>query len=49
MNRIAFCENIKKKYHTSCNDFILAEVAEIELKFIGLFIGVSGILNNHLI
>jgi hypothetical protein len=44
MNRIAFCESLKNKYHTSCKDFVIAEVTEIELKFIALFIGLTGII-----
>ena len=44
MNKIVFCQNIKKTYHTNCSDFVLAEVAEIELKFVALFIGLSGII-----
>ena len=44
MNKIVFCQNIKKTYHNNCNDFVLAELAEVELKIIGLFIGLSGIL-----
>jgi len=44
MNNIVFCQNIKKTYHTNCSDFYLAEVAEIELKFVALFIGLSGII-----
>ena len=43
MNKIV-CQNIKKTYHNNCNEFVIAEVAEIELKFIGLFIGLSGII-----
>jgi hypothetical protein len=39
-----FCQNIKKTYHNNCNDFVITEVAEIELKFIALFIGLSGII-----
>lgn len=31
-------------YHNNCNDFVLSEIAEIELKFIALFIGLSGIV-----
>ena len=44
MNKIVFCQNIKKTYHNNCNDFVLSEIAEIELKFIALFIGLSGIV-----
>lgn len=44
MNKLVFCQNIKKTYHNNCNDFVLAELAEVELKIIGLFIGLSGIL-----
>jgi hypothetical protein len=44
MNKIVFCQNIKEMYHTKCNDFVLAEVAELELKFVALFIGFSGII-----
>jgi hypothetical protein len=44
MNKIVFCENIKKTYHNNCTDFVLAEIAEIELKFVALFIGLSGIV-----
>ena len=43
MNKNVFCQNIKKTYHTNCSDFVLAELAEVELKIIGLFIGLSGI------
>lgn len=44
MNKNVFCQNIKKIYHTNCNEFVLAEVAEIELKFIALFIGLTGVI-----
>ena len=44
MNKIVFCQNIKKMYHNNCNDFFIAEVAEIELKFVALFFGLSGIV-----
>jgi hypothetical protein len=44
MNKIVLCQNIKKTYHDNCNDFVLSEIAEIELKFIALFIGVTGIV-----
>jgi hypothetical protein len=44
MNKIVLCQNIKKTYHNNCNEFVIAEVAEIELKFIALFIGLSGII-----
>jgi len=44
MNRFVFCENIKEKYHTRCNDFVQSEIAEIELKLVVLFIGLSGIV-----
>jgi hypothetical protein len=44
MNKIILCENIKKMYHSNCNDFVIAEVAEIELKFFALFIGLTGIV-----
>ena len=44
MNRMVFCQNIKKTYHNNCNDFVLAEMTEIELKFVAIFIGLSGIL-----
>jgi hypothetical protein len=44
MNKIVSCQNIKKMYHNNCNDFVLSEIAEIELKFIALFIGLSGIV-----
>jgi len=44
MNRFVFCENIKEKYHTRCNDFVQSEIAEIELKLIVLFVGLSGIV-----
>jgi hypothetical protein len=44
MNKIISCQNIKKMYHNNCNDFVLSEIAEIELKFIALFIGLSGIV-----
>ena len=38
------CQNIKKTYHDNCNEFVIAELAEIELKFIALFMGLSGII-----
>ena len=44
MNRFTFCQNIKKTYQHNCNDFVLAEMAEIELKFIALFMGLSGVI-----
>ena len=44
MNRFTVCQDIKKTYHYNCNDFVLAEIAEIELKFIALFMGLSGII-----
>lgn len=44
MNRFTLCQNIKKTYHNNCDDFIVAEIAEIELKFIALFIGLTGII-----
>jgi hypothetical protein len=44
MNRFTVCQNIKKTYQHNCNDFVLAEMAEIELKFIALFMGLSGII-----
>ena len=44
MNRFVFCENIKEKYHTRCNDFVQSEIAEIELKLVVLFVGLSGIV-----
>ena len=44
MNKNVFCQNIKKIYHTNCNEFVIAEVAEIELKFIALFIGLTGVI-----
>lgn len=44
MNNNVFCQNIKKMYHNNCNEFVLAEVAEIELKFLALFIGLTGIV-----
>jgi hypothetical protein len=44
MNRFTVCQDIKKTYHYNCNDFVLAEKAEIELKFIALFMGLSGII-----
>ena len=44
MNRFTVCKDIKKTYHYNCNDFVLAEIAEIELKFIALFMGLSGII-----
>ena len=31
-------------YHNNCNEFVIAEVVEIELKFVALFIGLSGII-----
>jgi hypothetical protein len=43
-NNNIFCENIKYIYHTKCNEFVIAEIAELELKFIALFIGLSGIV-----
>ena len=44
MNRFTVCQNIKKTYQHNCNDFVLAEMAEIELKFIALFMGLSGVI-----
>ena len=44
MNRFTVCQNIKKNYQHNCNDFVLAEIAEIELKFIALFMGLSGVI-----
>jgi hypothetical protein len=47
MNRFTLCKNIQKTYHNNCNDFIqleIAEIAETELKLIGIFIGLSGII-----
>jgi len=44
MNTFTVCQNIKKTYQHNCNDFVLAEIAEIELKFIALFMGLSGII-----
>lgn len=44
MNRFKVCQDIKKTYHYNCNDFVLAEMAEIELKFVALFVGLSGII-----
>jgi hypothetical protein len=44
MNKIVFCQNIKKTYDIHCNDFVKGELVEVELKLIGLFIGLSGIL-----
>jgi hypothetical protein len=44
MNKNVLCENIKKTYYNNCNDFVLSEIAEIELKFVALFIGVTGIV-----
>ena len=44
MNKIVSCQNIKKLYHNNCNEFVIAEVLEIELKFVALFIGLSGII-----
>jgi len=44
MNRFTICQNIKKTYQHNCNDFVLAEIAEIELKFIALFMGLSGVI-----
>lgn len=38
------CENIKKKYHDKCYDLVISDVAEIEIKFIALFIGAAGVL-----
>jgi hypothetical protein len=44
MNMFTVCQNIKKTYHDNCNEFVIAELAEIELKFIALFMGLSGII-----
>ena len=44
MNKNVLCQNIKKTYYNNCNDFVLSEIAEIELKFVALFIGVTGIV-----
>jgi hypothetical protein len=44
MNKIVSCQNIKKMYHNNCNEFVIAEVLEVELKFVALFIGLSGII-----
>ena len=44
MNRFTVCRNIKKNYQDNCNDFVLAEMAEVELKFIALFMGLSGVI-----
>ena len=44
MNKIVSCQNIKKLYHYNCNEFVIAEVVEVELKFVALFIGLSGII-----
>ena len=44
MNRFTICQNIKKTYQHNCNDFVLAEIAEVELKFIALFMGLSGVI-----
>lgn len=44
MDKIVFCQNVKKIYHTKCSDFVIAEVAEVELKFIALFIGLTGVI-----
>ena len=38
------CENMKKKYHDKCYDLVISDVAEIEIKFIALFIGAAGVL-----
>ena len=45
MNNI-FCQNVKKMYYNNnnCTDFVIKEIVEIELKFIALFIGLSGIV-----
>jgi hypothetical protein len=43
MTRITFCENIKKTYYDKCYDIVMAEKAEIELKFIALVISTAGI------
>ena len=44
MNNI-FCQNVKKMYYNNnCTDFVIKEIVEIELKFIALFIGLSGII-----
>jgi len=39
-----WCENMKKKYHDKCYDLVISDMAEIELKFIALFIGAAGVL-----
>ena len=47
MNRFTLCKNIQKTYYNNCNDLFqleIAEIAETELKLIGLFIGLSGII-----
>jgi hypothetical protein len=44
MNKFVLCQNIKKTYHKNCNDFVITEIAEIELKFVALFIGLTGIV-----
>ena len=38
------CENMKKKYHDKCYDLVISDIAEIEIKFIALFIGAAGVL-----
>ena len=38
------CENMKKKYHDKCYDLVISDIAEIEMKFIALFIGAAGVL-----
>lgn len=44
MNHNICCENMKKRYYDKCYDLVIRDVAEIEMKFIALFIGAAGVL-----